>query len=115
MTETGSAVVRIFALPLAACDPGKTWKAAAEMIARRLQERYGDAVRVEFVEIFSPPSFLYHDILDRMGRGEQAPFVTVNDELIQTGGKLSEPAIRRKLDTLFARQEDSSKGAYHAG
>ncbi len=109
------AVVRIFALPLAACDPGKTWKAAADMVARRLGDRYGDAVHVQFVEIFSPPSFQYQDILDRVGRGEQAPFVTVNDELIQTGGKLSEPVIRRKLDELLAPQEDSPEGAKHAG
>ncbi len=107
--------VRIFAVPMGACDPGKTWKAAADMVARRLRERYGDAVRVEFVEIFSPASFVYQDILERVGRGEQAPFVTVNDELIQTGGKLSEPAIRRKLNELLAQQEDSPKGAQHAG
>ena len=109
------AVVRIFALPIAACDPGKTWKAAADMIARRLRERYGEAVRVEFVEIFSPASFLYQDILDRVGRGEEAPFVSVNDKLIQVGGKLSEPSIRRALDAMLVQHENSNKGEHHAG
>ena len=109
------AVVRIFALPIAACDPGKTWKAAADMIARRLRERYGEKVQVEFVEIFSPASFLYQEILHRVGRGEQAPFVTLNDKMVQSGGKLSEPAIRRALDEMHALQEDSNKGEHHAG
>ena len=94
-------MIRIFALPMAACDPNKTWKAAADMIARRLKERYGDAVQTEFIELFSPESFNYPEILALM-QNEQAspPFVTLNGNLIQSGGKLSERVIREALEQL---------------
>ncbi|GAK56672.1 hypothetical protein U27_03635 [Candidatus Vecturithrix granuli] len=94
-------IVRIFALPMVACDPGKTWKAAAEMMARRLKDRYGDAVQVEFVEIFAPESFQYPEILALLQNDQAPPFVTLNGKLIQSGGKLSERAIRTVIEELL--------------
>ena len=94
-------VVRIFALPMDACDPSKTWQSAAWMIARRLRERYGGTVETEFVEIFSPESFEYPDILSLLEKGDDVPpYVTVNGTLVQSGGKLSERRIREQLELL---------------
>jgi len=96
--------VRIFAAPMGECAQGKpTWKGTAEHVGERLRVRYGDGVRVEFVELFSPSSFDHPDIMERVGRGEQPPFVTVEGEVIQSGGKISESAIRAKLDVEHAR------------
>lgn len=93
--------VRIFALPIDACDPGNTWRNAAWMIARRLRERYGRAVETEFVEIFSPESFEYPDILSLLEKGDDVPpYVTVNGTLVQSGGKISERRIREQLELL---------------
>lgn len=100
-TDTNPVIVRIFALPMEACDPGKTWSRAALMIARRLREKYGRAVETEFVEIFSPESFEYPDILSLLEKGEQVPpYVTINGTLVQSGGKLSEGRIREHLEHL---------------
>jgi len=96
---------------MGACAPGKpTWKDTAKHIGERLKVKYGDAVRTEFVELFSPSSFDHPDIMERVRRGEQPPYVTVDDEGIQSGGKISESAIRAKLDSMGAgpRADDMS-------
>ncbi len=105
--------VRIFAMPMAACDPGKTWKAAADMIRRRLRERYADAVQVEFVEVFSAESFQYPDILRLVEEGREAPFVTVDGNLVQSGGKLSESVIRHSVDARLTTHNESISGDGH--
>lgn len=99
--STTTVIIRIFALPMDACDPSKTWQNAARMIARRLHERYGSAVEVEFIEIFSPESFEYPDILSLLEKGDLLPpYVTVNGTVVQSGGKLSERNIHNQLDLL---------------
>lgn len=102
MSDNGKPItVRIFALPMEACDPSKTWQNAVRMIARRLRERYGDAVETEFVEIFSPESFQYPEILSLFEKGDDLPpYVTVNGSLVQSGGKISEGRIRRHVERL---------------
>ncbi|MBI2487637.1 MAG: hypothetical protein HYW01_11965 [Deltaproteobacteria bacterium] len=93
--------VHIFAFPIEGCDESKTWRAASEMIARRLGARYGDRVQTEFIEIFSPEAFNYPEILELIEK-EQAlpPIVTVEGKVIHSGGKLSERIIRNELDKL---------------
>lgn len=93
--------VRIFGLPPAACDPAKTWRAAAGIIADRLRAKYGESVLTEYIELFSPESFEHPDIMSLIHNGEaEPPFVTVNGKLIQSGGKLSEGRIRKELERL---------------
>ena len=93
------AVIKVFALPMEACDPGKTWKAAFQHLAKRLYERYGNRIEMEFIELFSPESFRYADIMKMVAEGKPSPpYVMVDDRLISSGGKLSEPAIRHVLD-----------------
>jgi disulfide oxidoreductase YuzD len=88
---------------MGACPQGRpTWKDTARLIGERLRAKYSGGVRVEFVELFSPSSFGYQDIMERVRAGEQPPFVAVEDEVIQSGGKISESAIRAKLDSLVA-------------
>lgn len=93
--------IRFFAPPMVACDPRKTWKFAAERLGKRMKVWFGNDVKMEFVELFSPESFSYPDILGLVEREEGTPpFVTVNGKLIQSGGKLSERLIRAEITRL---------------
>jgi hypothetical protein len=86
---------------MVACDPAKTWKAAAKMIEHRLRARYGDAVQMEFIELFSPESFSYPEIMQLVEtNAANPPYVTINGLLVSSGGKLSERVIRRELERL---------------
>ena len=107
MSESShKATIKIFAMPMEACDPRKTWKAAFQHLAKRLYERYGDLIEMEFIEIFSPESFRYLDIM-KMVEEVQAkpPYVMIDDRLISSGGKLSEPAIHQTLDLTIGKSE----------
>lgn len=93
--------IRIFAFPMEGCDPSKTWKAASEMIAKRLSSRYGNRIQVEFIEIFSPESFDYPEILELI-QNEQVlpPIITVEGKVVHNGGKLSERVLREELEKI---------------
>lgn len=93
--------VHIFGLPITACDPGKTWNAAAEMIGRRLRSKFGSAVQTVYVELYSPESFAFENIVKLLQEGKTPPFVTVNGKLVQAGGKLSERSIVQELERLL--------------
>ena len=94
--------VHIFGLPIGACDPNKTWKAAADHIGRRLQSRFGENVLILYIELYSPESFKYENIVNLLKEGQTPPFVTINGKLIQAGGKLSERNIAQELERLLA-------------
>ena len=96
--------VHIFGLPVAACEPNKTWKSAADMIGRRLQSRFGNAVQTVYVELYSPESFAFDSIVKLLQEGQAPPFVTVSGKLIQAGGKLSERRIAEELERVFQEE-----------
>jgi len=96
--------VHIFGLPIAAYDPNNTWKAAADLIGRRLQLRFGMNVRTVYIELYSPESFEFDHIVKLLQEGESPPFVTINGELIQSRGKLSEGRIAQMIEQLHAKE-----------
>jgi len=96
--------VHIFGLPIAACDPNKTWKAAADTIGRRLQSRFGENVLTVYIELYSPESFKFENIVNLLKEGQSPPFVTVNGTLIQKGGKLSERIIAEELQKVLLEE-----------
>lgn len=93
--------IHIFGLPMAACDPNKTWKAAADLLGRRLQSRFGENVRTEYIELYSPESFKYENIVKLLKEGQSPPFVTIDGKLVQAGGKLSERIIALEFERLL--------------
>ena len=93
--------VHIFGLPIAACDPNKTWRAAADLIGRRLRAKFGEHVTVEYIELYSPESFKYENIVKLLKEGQSPPFVTIDGKLVQAGGKLSERIIALELERLL--------------
>ena len=94
--------VKIFAMPLEGCDPGKTWKAAYELLSKKLYSRYGNQIDLEFIEIFSPPSFQYNEVMSMVEKGQlQPPYIFVNERMISHGGKLSDKVIREAVDAII--------------
>lgn len=90
-------LVTIVGAPVACgAEVKDTWRELSGWIGGQLRQRYGDAVFVE-----------YHDLFDAdcppLPPGAQLPLVLVNDRVVTSGGKLSVPAIRRVVEALGVR------------
>jgi len=58
-------------------------------------------VSVEYYDLFSPEMGRFPEVLALVKAGDGAvPLVFVGDELLSAGGKVSVPAIRRRLEAL---------------
>lgn len=94
--------VHIFGVP-AACATGVTdaWRKAAGWARQQLMARFGQHVTVEYYDLFSPEMDRFPDVLALVKEGSGAvPLVFVGDELLSAGGKVSVPAIRRRLEAM---------------
>jgi hypothetical protein len=88
--------VQIIAVPVACSDGFKdTWREVAEWVAGQLHNRFGDAVRTEYYDLFDtacptiPPD-------------AQLPVILVDGQALDSCGKISVPAIRKRLEDLGA-------------
>jgi hypothetical protein len=97
--------VRIIGAPTAPCGGAASdgWRAAATLVAAQLARRFGHAVSVEYYDLFDPSC-------PPLPPDAQLPLVTVGDEVLSSGGKISLPAIRRRLETLVAESPDTQGG-----
>lgn len=88
-------VVHIVGAPTAACGEGvkDTWRELADWAARQLEARFGPAVRVAYFDLLDPAC-------PPLPPDAQLPLVLVNGEVLSTGGKLSLPAIRKRVEAL---------------
>lgn len=94
--------VRIFGVPTA-CAAGVTdaWQEVARLVRRQLMARFGPQVNVEYYDLFSPEIDRFPEVLALVAAGQgQVPLVFVGGELLSSGGKVSVPEIRRRLETL---------------
>lgn len=90
-------------MPVGACSYEKSWQYAVEMISKKLKERLGDVFDMKLIEIFSPESFSFKEILEGIQNEKlQTPVITINDKIIQSGGKLSERNLRMEIKKLIA-------------
>jgi hypothetical protein len=86
--------VQIIGAPIA-CKEGvkDTWREVAEWAAGQLRARFGDSVQVSYYDLFDvncpaiPPN-------------AQLPVVLVEGDLLSSGGKISIPAIRKRIEAL---------------
>lgn len=94
--------VLIVGLPSpAACAASKTWRAAAELVFGRLHARFGDAVTIEYAELFGPDMDRHRDIERSIAEGEAtAPIVVIDGVQKFAGGKLMVSAIERAVAEL---------------
>lgn len=93
MTQTLS--IKIVGAPVA-CQDGikETWRDVAEWAAGQLQARYGNQVRVQYFDLFDPNC-------PRLPPEGQLPVVFVEETVLSSGGKVSIPLLRRKIDELI--------------
>ncbi len=89
---SGQGTVQIIGAPVACANGVRdSWRSTAEWAAGQLAQRYGDAVKVDYFDLFDadcPP----------LPAGAQLPVVLVNGVVVSIGGKISIPAIRRSLE-----------------
>ena len=82
--------------PAAGCDPGKTWRAAADFVGQRLAQRFGNRVAFEYAELFSPDMDMHPDIEAHIAAGQaDLPLVVIDGVRRFSGGKLNLSAIER--------------------
>jgi len=94
--------VTVFAAPDASCGHGQTWSAATAYIGGRLRRRFGDRVAIEHVEIFTPRSFEFPDVLAAIEAGTPLPIVRVEGRTVSEGVKLSEGVVARAVEAALA-------------
>lgn len=88
------AKVRIIGAPVACAEGVKdAWREVAAWAAEQLTARFGDAVQVQYLDLFEPAC-------PPLPPGAQLPLVLVNDEVLSSGGKISIPVIRKRLEAL---------------
>lgn len=91
---SGPAIVQIVGAPVACADGViDAWREIAALTGDQLRRRFGEAVRIEYFDLFDPacPS---------VPPDSQLPLVFINSELFSSGDKISVPAIREYLENL---------------
>ncbi len=100
MTEP--VIVQIIGAPVACAEGVKdSWREVAAWTANQLHARFGDRVRVDYYDLFDPTC-------PALPANVQLPLVLVNGEILSSGGKISVPAIRKRLD-LFGLRASSQE------
>ena len=94
-----SVTVQISGAPIGSCAEGvkETWRPVADWAAGQLTARFGKSVQVQYFDLLDPAC-------PPIPPGAQLPLVLVNGELLSSGGKISVPAIRRKIESLSLPQ-----------
>ncbi len=87
-------VVRIVGVPASCGEGGKDpWREVAAWTSGQLVAYFGEAVRVEYFDLFDPTCPI-------LPSGTELPAVLVDGEVFSSGGKISVPAIRKQLEAL---------------
>lgn len=88
------AIVQIVGAQIA-CEQGcqDGWREAAEWAAGQLGGMFGDAVQVDYYDLFDPAC-------PALPADARLPVIFVNGEAIINGGKIHLPRIRAKLRAL---------------
>ncbi|MCA0454850.1 MAG: hypothetical protein LCI00_12830 [Chloroflexi bacterium] len=87
--------VQIIGAPIACAEGIKdSWRDTANWAAKQLHQRFGDAVQMEYYDLFDPSC-------PALPPNAQLPLVLVEGEVISSGGKIPMPAIRKRLEALL--------------
>ncbi len=86
--------VQIVGAPVACAEGVKeTWRDVAKHAADQLRARFGDSAQVQYFDLFDPAC-------PALPAGAQLPLVLIEGEVLSSGGKISVPAIRKRLEAL---------------
>ncbi len=65
---------------------------------------------MKLLEIFSPESFSYKEIIEGIQNEKlQTPVVIIDDEIVQSGGKLFERNPKEKIEKLIEGKNESGR------
>ena len=93
-----SIVVQIVGAPIACKDGVKdSWRSVSSWAAGQLHARFGDNVQVKYYDLFDPTC-------PPMPENAQLPLVVVAGEVISSGGKISVPLLRQKIEILMKKE-----------
>jgi hypothetical protein len=91
-------IVQIIGAPIACKDGVKdSWRDIAKWAIGQLKGHFGEAVDAHYFDLFDadcPP----------MPNEAQLPLVLINGEILSSGGKISAPVIRRKVESILEKQ-----------
>jgi hypothetical protein len=91
-------LIQIIGAPIACKDGVKdSWREVAKWAANQLKLYFGEAVDTYYFDLFDadcPP----------MPINAQLPLVMVDGEMLSSGGKISIPAIRRKVEAVMEKE-----------
>ena len=95
-----SALVQIIGAPIA-CSGGvkDPWRDVAKHAADQLLARFGDQVCVRYFDLFDSACPALPD-------GAQLPLVLLKCEVLSSGGKISFPAIRKRIEAMGVTPDD---------
>lgn len=92
--------IQIVGAPIACSEGVKdTWREVAKHTADQLIVRFGDRVRVKYFDLFDPAC-------PQIPSGAQLPLVMIAGETLSSGGKISVPAIRKRLEAIGIASDD---------
>ena len=88
------AVIQIIGSPVVCSEGYKdTWRDVAEVASAQMKNLYGDTVEVTYFDLFDPAC-------PTLSPGSQLPLVLINNQILSSGGKISIPRIRKRLQEL---------------
>ena len=103
---TQRVLVQIVGAPIACADGVKdTWRDVAAWAAGQLTARFGDAVQVDYYDLFDPGT-------PPVPPGARLPVVLVGGEVVSEGGKIAVPAIRKRIETVLASLQPPSMSGH---
>lgn len=77
------------------------WRSTAAFAGHALRVRFGNQVSREYYDLFSTDMDRFPLVLALVAEGHgQVPLVFIGDELLSSGGAISIPDIRRRLEGL---------------
>jgi hypothetical protein len=91
-------LVQIVGAPIACKDGVKdSWREVSAWAAGQLRTYFGDDVQVKYYDLFDadcPP----------VPTGSELPLVFVNNGVVISGGKISIPVIRSKINAILEKE-----------
>jgi hypothetical protein len=92
--EARPIVVQIIAAPVACADGfQERWREVASLVAGQLERHFGSTVEVKYFDLFDPTC-------PPLPPGVELPVVLVAGEVLSSGGKISVPLIRKRIETV---------------
>jgi hypothetical protein len=92
--------IQIVGAPIACTEGVKdTWREVAKHTADQLIARFGDRVRVNYFDLFD-------SACPNLPSDVQLPLVMIGGEVLSSGGKISVPAIRKRLEAIGIAPDD---------